>query len=124
MAVDSTERNAADCYQIVSASTHFRLDRFSQIAQGSIAAANISIAVSQPYSAVALLNRQGMMVLVALMMAGQIHIKSKGESLRFLANKSLQVNPRDPISMSFDRTGGKLLRLDQHVIPSFGAADH
>ena len=57
--MDSTNRDAADCYRIVSERTHFRLDRADQIASGLRGTSNLAIAVSQPYDAIALLNREG-----------------------------------------------------------------
>jgi hypothetical protein len=59
LSVDSTNSDAADCYRIVSERTHFKLERAAQIASGPRGTANLAIAVSQPYYAVALLNRDG-----------------------------------------------------------------
>ena len=59
LSVDSTNPAAADCYRIVSERTHFKLERAAKIASGLRGTANLAIAVSQPYYAVALLNREG-----------------------------------------------------------------
>ena len=59
LAVDSTNNDAADCYQIVSERTHFRLERYNQIASGQKGTTNLAIAVSQRYNATALLDRDG-----------------------------------------------------------------
>jgi len=59
LSVDSTNNDAADCYHIVSERTHFRLERYNQIASAQRGTANLAIAVSQRYDAIALLNREG-----------------------------------------------------------------
>lgn len=63
MAVDSSNPDAADCYRIVSVRAHFELDRSEQITTGLRGTSNLAIAISQPDNAIALLSREGTIVL-------------------------------------------------------------
>ena len=60
--MDSTNPDAADCYRIVAERTHFRLEKAARIATGPRGTANLAIAVSQRFWAVALLNRDGISI--------------------------------------------------------------
>ena len=59
LSVDSSNPDAGDCYQISKERTVFRLDRCENIAKGERGTTNLHVAVSQPYDAVALLNKEG-----------------------------------------------------------------
>lgn len=57
--MDSSNPQAGDCYQITKERTVFRLDRCENIAMGERGTTNLFVAVSHPYDAVALLNKEG-----------------------------------------------------------------
>ena len=59
LSIDSANRDGADCYNIVKSRTTFRLEPTSQIVSEQSGTGNLAVAVSQPYDAVALLNKTG-----------------------------------------------------------------
>ena len=59
LSVDSSNPDAGDCYQISKERTFFKLDRCENISKEEQGTTNLAVAVSQPYDAVALLNKDG-----------------------------------------------------------------
>jgi hypothetical protein len=110
LAIDSTNPDAADCYQIVPERTQFKLERMEQIASGQNGTTNYAIAISQPYDAVALLNLEGKKILMFRLIEGFLQIKPDGDILGRLSSYS-KVRPSDPISISFNDSGDKLFFL-------------
>src|SRR5271154_497618 len=110
LAIDSTNRDAADCYQIVPERTQFKLERMGQIASGPNGTTNYAIAISQTYDAVALLNQEGKNFLMFRLIEGFLQIKPEGNILERISSYP-KVRPRDPISISFNESGDKLYFL-------------
>lgn len=57
--MDSSNPHAGDCYEISKERTVFKLDRCENIAMGERGTMNLHVAISQPYDAVALLDKEG-----------------------------------------------------------------
>ena len=115
--MDSSNPHAGDCYEISKERTVFKLDRCENIAMGERGTTNLHVAISQPYDAVALLDKEGTSLFTYLifhLMTGSLQIKPEGGLLGLLAKRPT-VRPHDPITISFDESGTKPMLLDHLV---------